>query len=630
MEPMKHTAPPIIVPLLCILSVAMTGCSPKHDVEEVFRFAGDNRPQLEAVLEHYRESGERLKYKAAEYLIGNMGEDAAMEGPSLDRYYELLEEFNSRPDAEIFGLRALNDSIFAEGSFSDLKPSFDARTLDSAYLVSHIDRAFETWQSPWAANLDFDEFCEYLLPYRIGDEVIEDWRTDYEEFYGPFLDSIASAPGAALADFCEAVNSACATPHLYSRYPKDKPSLKPSVLKNIVGGSCDDYVSLFTYIARTFGIPVTTDFTPQWGNHSQGHKWCAIMGQDSTYHFEIGGELCSSMNNPFVYRLVKAYRNLDEPPYLADVTAEYCPVTDVRIRNLNTDSDDKAVYLCAFDDRQWIPVCGTRRKGRTAVFKDMEYPSVFLPMHFSGDALVPAGCPVLVDDKGETRELKPDTSRPVKVRLLRKFMDLRAWEFVDSLRGGHFELASDKDFKDAYRIELPDSLSYVYQDLEIEDTRRCRYLRYVPAACSPGNIAEIEVYGTDGGHIRGGVIGNYDSRDTLHKMSKAFDGDVLTYARCMSSQHDAWVGLDFGKEVEVSRICFLPRSDDNFIREGELYELCFWDGRWVSLGTRTGSRQTQELIYDNVPSNALLLLHNLSKGKEERIFTYENGRQVWW
>ena len=78
MEPMKHTAPPIIVPLLCILSAAMTACSSKHDVEEVLHFAGDNRPQLEAVLEHYRESGERLKYKAAEYLIGNMGEDASM------------------------------------------------------------------------------------------------------------------------------------------------------------------------------------------------------------------------------------------------------------------------------------------------------------------------------------------------------------------------------------------------------------------------------------------------------------------------------------------------------------------------------------------------------------------------
>lgn len=33
---------------------------------------------------------------------------------------------------------------------------------------------------------------------------------------------------------------------------------------------------------------------------------------------------------------------------------------------------------------------------------------------------------------------------------------------------------------------------------------------------------------------------------------------------------------------------------------------------------------------DNVPTNALLLLRNHTKGKEERIFTYENGEQVWW
>ena len=31
-----------------------------------------------------------------------------------------------------------------------------------------------------------------------------------------------------------------------------------------------------------------------------------------------------------------------------------------------------------------------------------------------------------------------------------------------------------------------------------------------------------------------------------------------------------------------------------------------------------------------VPDNALLLLHNTTKGKEERIFTYENKKQVWW
>jgi hypothetical protein len=36
------------------------------------------------------------------------------------------------------------------------------------------------------------------------------------------------------------------------------------------------------------------------------------------------------------------------------------------------------------------------------------------------------------------------------------------------------------------------------------------------------------------------------------------------------------------------------------------------------------------LQYHNAPSNALFWLRNHSGGKEERIFTYENGKQVWW
>ena len=63
---------------------------------------------------------------------------------------------------------------------------------------------------------------------------------------------------------------------------------------------------------------------------------------------------------------------------------------------------------------------------------------------------------------------------------------------------------------------------------------------------------------------------------------------------------------------------------------GELYELfCCRDGEFVSLGQRIGDR-THELRYEEVPGNALLLLKNHSKGKDERIFTYEDGRQVWW
>ncbi|MCL2329299.1 MAG: hypothetical protein FWC39_12410, partial [Bacteroidetes bacterium] len=91
-----------------------------------------------------------------------------------------------------------------------------------------------------------------------------------------------------------------------------------------------------------------------------------------------------------------------------------------------------------------------------------------------------------------------------------------------------------------------------------------------------------------------------------------------------------WVGLDFGKPVNIANFRFLPRNDDNFIKEGEEYELFYWDNyQWNSLGRQTGTSK-QYLEYTNAPSNALFWLRNLTKGREERIFTYENGVQIWW
>jgi hypothetical protein len=58
------------------------------------------------------------------------------------------------------------------------------------------------------------------------------------------------------------------------------------------------------------------------------------------------------------------------------------------------------------------------------------------------------------------------------------------------------------------------------------------------------------------------------------------------------------------------------------------YELFYWDNKWKSLGVKKA--ETYSLTYDSPISNALYLFRCLDEGKEERIFTYENGKQVWW
>ena len=62
----------VLLALTILLSAACNNNQDKQ-LQEALKFAGDNRPQLEAVLEHYRTvDNDPLKLDAAKYLIANM------------------------------------------------------------------------------------------------------------------------------------------------------------------------------------------------------------------------------------------------------------------------------------------------------------------------------------------------------------------------------------------------------------------------------------------------------------------------------------------------------------------------------------------------------------------------------
>lgn len=634
------------------LCTSCTSCSRwPQKVENVLKAAGDNRSELEDVLVRYREASQKDKLGAAYFLLETMRGKYTSTGESLEKYYAALESFYDRPDADMWTLYDFEDSLFAEISFSDLIKVQDVKTISSDYLTSRIDNAFSVKTSKWAKNLSFDDFCEYILPYRIGDEEMEIWWTDYRQTFGHALDSLYLDADVSLSDFCLSVNKLFKEPHRnYTHYPAGKPSPKPSSLTRIAGGTCEDYLGLFTYIGRTYGIPVATDWTPQWGNHSKGHSLCAIVQGDTTYHFSVGEPLFLAREKPFSFKLVKVYRkmasvqkkslsatvgNKDLPanlrnPHLKDVTREYVNVADVKVDDLFGEGRSGYVFLACFDDKDWVAVAGAKRRGNAVTVKDMGFPSVFLPMYCEDGTLREAQYPVLVDGAGTVKSLIPDKAHTRSVTLKRKFMEVRAAEFAKKMQGGRFELSDNPQFLDPLSIAVPDSVGYNFQTLSVGGDRRYRYLRYLPKEGTTGDIAEMEAY-SEGIRVSGTAIGDYNCTDGHNVPTNAFDGDVLTYSVCQKDQVSPWIGLDLGRQMPIEKICYLPRSDDNFIREGEEYELCYWDrGGWVSLGTKTGSRSSQALVFGNVPDDALLVLHDHTHGDEERIFTYANGQQVWW
>jgi hypothetical protein len=125
-----------------------------------------------------------------------------------------------------------------------------------------------------------------------------------------------------------------------------------------------------------------------------------------------------------------------------------------------------------------------------------------------------------------------------------------------------------------------------------------------------------------------GTDGSFEDKEGYGK-SAVFDNDPLTYFEAPLPS-GGWVGLDFEKEVRISRIAVLPVNDGNHSEENDYYELLYYDeNRWVSLGRMDGDH-SYCMTFDSVPQNALLLFRNHTRGKQERIFTYEDNRQVWW
>ena len=87
-------------------------------------------------------------------------------------------------------------------------------------------------------------------------------------------------------------------------------------------------------------------------------------------------------------------------------------------------------------------------------------------------------------------------------------------------------------------------------------------------------------------------------------------------------------GLDFKRDVPVSKIGVLFRNHLNIIEPGNVYELWLFDGQWRSFQKKRA--QEYSITFKGVPSNCLMVLENHSVGREERIFSNHSGKQIWW
>ena len=638
--------------LYLLLFVCFCSCSNGKQLEQALKLAGTNRAELENVLQHYSHNKEdSLKYQAAVFLIENMPGKYSEDDRPFEAFEAMFDEWLDINAERNYITSEVFDSLVLSNNLTYKKQQlFDIERIQASYLINNIDRSFEVWRNmPWGKDIPFDVFCEEILPYRLQTEALENWRDIVIDQYRSLYDSLRMSNADVFTATIRIFDAMGMEWEPSSKSSTLLPPVNYRMINKLRVGTCTQRVKFGIFVMRAFGIPINWDYTPQWPFRQTGHDWASVRLTDGKYKSFIPTEDRPEVPHKADHRMAKAYRHaygtpkntmqyiapkenkpsLFYDPFLLDVSSFYFQGADVSIDLKYPAGKNKFVYISVFDNKNWIPIHWAECHEKV-VFSYMGKDIVYLPVYFNHGRIDAAHSPFIFTKQGEIHLLEADTTKRQSVKLYRKYPLLYKW-IVERMIGGKFQGANCPDFSDAVTLytisDLPET---VYNEVILDHSSQFRFYRYLSPPDAHCNIAELEFYGSDEEKRCGTMIGTIGSmgHNPNRTYDKAFDGDVLSFFDS-AEPNDAWVGMDFTEKIKLSKIRYLPRNDDNNIVPGQIYELFYFgEKNWCSLGRRVADDIV--LQYDNAPLHALFLLRNLSKGVEERIFTYENGEQVWW
>lgn len=255
-------------------------------------------------------------------------------------------------------------------------------------------------------------------------------------------------------------------------------------------------------------------------------------------------------------------------------------------------------------------------------------------MFYEDGRFIPASYPFCLYDDGTSKKHKAQSKEQIEITANRKFHTFLTDVYKDVIVGGRFQASDYSDFRDFEDIfTVTESSDMLWHTVDVNTSKPYKYYRYIGAEGSCSNIGEIEFYDSKGDKPKVKkymASSDLDQDLDIKEIMKPFDGNVLSYFKSKDSI-GGWVGVELEQLQKLSEIKYLPRNDDNCIREGEEYELFYWNGgQWISLEKRIGKYDGETFVFKNCPSNALFLLACNTKGVEERIFTFEDNKQMWW
>ena len=415
------------IAIVMIVTAIITGCNNRSSLDRALELAGENRSELEAVLNHYSDNPEKLA--AARFLIENMPAHYSYAGNEIYQYYDyaalILANKELTPEQQRDSLLAITDLKYRDLPNHTIP---DAQIIKADFLIDNIDKSYAQWTTcPWASQVTFDEYLEWMLPYKAVElQELDHWRDTLLAYFGtglehPIKNDVEYNTTMGVADMIR--NDANNRLHRYGLYTQaGLPLLSAHLQVHQTYGNIPDYALTAVLAFRCAGIPAVLDETPVGSRYTAATKWFVILsdkGDELASEWDlstqIGWGFFPYERGPKVYRNTYAinkerqkYKEQAKYQYpfdlgKKDITSKYFLTSDLSIpidNAVRKRLKDKYIYIASAvrsEEQPWqIVDFGVLKHGK-ALFHDMGREVLYQLQGYDGEGLIPISRPFILN-----------------------------------------------------------------------------------------------------------------------------------------------------------------------------------------------------------------------------------------
>ena len=348
----------LVVVMVCIFCA----CNKQNIKYPDILLNSENR-ELKDVYKKIVKQKDSLRIKAADFLLNNMSNRFTyISMPFYKNGVQIVDLYKESADNVTEVLSNIVKTHIGDRSIS----YFDIDSMPGDLFIENLEYSLKAWKHPYSKNISFNDFCNYILPYRYLNEPLSDYKNYFHLILGNRLDSIYQTGDVQrVADFIlDYCGDNFSINPLYEKYMDGQQSVESIIYSGM--GDNDDEVIFQSAIFSSSGFPVKiiSSLTKKWCCVRISDKWKIIIDNEADNSLFFSETLDEKpfrvIEHPFQWQnghITKEIDNIFDIPHLlsinsVDVTQHFNKTYAVKIQNKEK-KPGEILFLRILTQRTW-------------------------------------------------------------------------------------------------------------------------------------------------------------------------------------------------------------------------------------------------------------------------------------